>query len=80
MQSIEARAVAVVDVIPRVLRVLLILPHVLFLAHAFKEAPSVKDRAELMYPHGVWGCARGRIWRDGFLKFAMVCKHAKQPI
>ena len=57
MQSIEARAVAVVDMI---LRVLLVLPHVL-LAHAFEEAPSVKDRAELMYPRGIWGCARGHI-------------------
>ena len=55
MQSIEAReaAVAVVDVILRVLRVLLVLPHVLFLAYTFEEAPSVKDRAELMYPRGV---------------------------
>ena len=50
MQLIEARAVTVVDVI---LRVLLILPHVLFLAHAFEETPSVKDRAELIYPRGV---------------------------
>jgi hypothetical protein len=52
MQSIEVRAVAVVDVILCVFRVL-VLPHVLFLAHAFKEAPSVKDCAELIYPHGV---------------------------
>jgi hypothetical protein len=40
MQSVEAR-------------VLLVLPHVLFLAHAFEEAPCVKDRAKLMYPRGV---------------------------
>ena len=33
-------------------------PHVLFLAHAFEEVPSVKDHAKLMYPRGVWGCAR----------------------
>ena len=50
MQLIKARAVAVVDMI---LRVLLVLLHVLFLAHAFEEAPSVKDRAKLMYPRGV---------------------------
>ena len=50
MQSVEARAVTVVDMI---LRLLLILPHVLFLAYAFKEAPSVKDYAKLMYPRGV---------------------------
>jgi TRAP-type mannitol/chloroaromatic compound transport system permease small subunit len=58
MQSIEARAVAVVNVI---LRVLLVLPHVLFLAYAFKEAPSVKYRAKLMYPRGIGGCAYRRI-------------------
>jgi methylaspartate ammonia-lyase len=45
MQSVEARAVTVVDMI---LRVLLVLPHVLFLAHAFEEASSVKDRAKLI--------------------------------
>ena len=50
MQSVKARAVTVVDMI---LRLLLILPHVLFLAHAFEEAPSVKDYAKLMYPRGV---------------------------
>jgi hypothetical protein len=38
----------VVDVILCVL----VLPHVLFLAHGFEEAP-VKDRAVLMYPRGV---------------------------
>ena len=44
-----------------ILRVLLVLPHILFLAHTFEETPSVKDRAELMYPRGVWSCARGYI-------------------
>ena len=44
MQSVEA--VTVVDMI---LRVLLVLLHILFLAHAFEEAPSVKNRAKLMY-------------------------------
>ena len=52
MQLIEARAVAVV-VVDVILRVLLILLHVLFLAHAFEEAPSVKNRAKLMYPRGI---------------------------
>jgi methylaspartate ammonia-lyase len=50
MQSVEARAVTVVDMI---LRILLVLPHVLFLAHAFEEAPCVKNRAKLIYPCGV---------------------------
>ena len=50
MQSVKARAVTVVDII---LRVLLVLPHVLFLAYAFEEAPSVKGRAKLIYPRGV---------------------------
>ena len=50
MQLIEARAVAVVDMI---LCVLLVLLHVLFLAHAFEEAPSVNDRAKLIYPRGI---------------------------
>ena len=50
MQSSEVRAVTVVDVI---LRVLLVLPHALFLAHAFEEASSVNDRAKLIYPRGI---------------------------
>ena len=50
MQLVKARAVTVVDMI---LRVLLILLHVLFLAYAFEEAPSVKDCAKLIYPCGI---------------------------
>ena len=50
MQLVEARAVTVVNII---LRVLLILLHVLFLAYTFKEAPSVKNYAKLIYPRGV---------------------------
>ena len=54
MQLIEKlQLVAVVlIVIFRVLRILLILPHVLFLAH-LEEAPSMKDHARLMYPRSV---------------------------
>ena len=50
MQSVEARAVIVVDMI---LRVLLAPLYVLFLAYAFEEAFSVKDHAKLIYPCGV---------------------------
>ena len=49
MQLIEARAVAVVNVI----LCILVLPYVLFLAHTFEAAPSVKNCAKLMYPCGV---------------------------
>ena len=47
MQSIEARAVAVVDVI---LRVLLVLPHVLFLATPHEQS---REYAPLALEHGI---------------------------
>jgi hypothetical protein len=53
MQSIEKLQLQwFLILIFRVLRVLLVLPHVLFLAH-FEEAPSMKDHTRLMYPRSV---------------------------